>query len=219
MQGSLIFPIVRTGLLRNLEEICGTGTYVARPHMFITCAHLSEEYPGASYRAALDPENLVNQTAIEWLCMAPEVDLAVGITSDGPLGNVEIGSTPMLGERVSGKGFQGGTFREPDGEYTFVSRSMGSVAGNVTMHIPRLNVQAQGPFRAKSFPALVTDMVLPNGFSGGPILNEGHELVGVHSNMNTDRQLTGVGQAVSVSVTIARVQEILASAVALYDQR
>lgn len=196
-----IFPVVRTIEQAPLEEVAGTGFFVAG-HLFVTCAHIIEADPTAQYKAAINPSDLRQLREIEWVRIAHDFDIALGRVlhaEDHP--ELAFSQRDLaIGERTAIRGFAGGLYREQDGTYIRTVAEAASIEGPCVRRIPIYNIPHIPPYAPKSFPAIVTRPAGVGGMSGSPLLDEDGSVVGVYSNNSPDPNITLLGDPVAVSV-------------------
>lgn len=178
-------------------EYCGAGFFISGDGYFLTAAHIFEKDPKAPYFAILDPEKPDELCPIEIVMQSPQQDCVLGRIKRATGEFLELaGDLPAPGSAIIAVGYGGRNGN---------ALRIGNVSGRYLGDILELNIPTKSPFSAKSFPAIVTAPSLPEGYSGGPILNEVLKVVGLHSNNNEDEKLLRAiksSKPVAVSVSL-----------------
>jgi hypothetical protein len=203
-----IFPIIRSGYLGQFEDICGTGFLISPSGYFLTCFHLFEEYPDATYSASLQPADLTAQSPISRVVWSAGYDWLVGNISGGrrtaPFMLAEGLPPPHTSINISG--YRGGVFRDASGSYRARSSKLRTYRGRYISYCNEFNIPRTWEtikFSAKRFPAILSSVAVPSGFSGGPVSNPNGRVIGIHSciSTNSDPQFNeGHSFAVNVSM-------------------
>jgi Trypsin-like peptidase domain len=179
-------------VLDALQEICGTGFLISSSGYFLTCAHLVEIYPSAIYSAALNPLNLEVLTPINFLSGSIRNDVIIGQLKNPADAPVLLASECCSDKNapIHSIGYVGGTFREPNGELNFRAREADKVCGTFIGYSESYTIAAGARFSEKNFPAVLSQPALPSGFSGAPVFDRSNRVIALHSNTNSDAQLT-----------------------------
>lgn len=205
-----VFPIIRRRGL--FEEICGTGCFAGPDGLVLTCSHLRESAPEASYLLSLQPYDLKELIEIHWLVIDTDLDLAIGHIGDG----VDTPCLPLPAEWKSEPGtatlvpgFRYLTYRDLHGGYSHAGAALEIISGTYLRHFNEVTVPAGPRYASKTMPVIVTTPSLVPGFSGAPVLNASGELIGVHSN---SAQSSASSESVALSVRLDAIADMIKAA-------
>jgi hypothetical protein len=184
---SAIFPIIRSSRINQIEEICGTGFLISSKGHFFTCSHVIGPGTRVTYSAGIDPSNLRIRASIELTYRSSKKDIFFGKLSSyrgTPLSLVA--RAPKLGSLLRVDGYAGALIRSLNG-VSIINSVQGPNEIEATcieiVHKCKIPQETYDntTFPSRKFSALISSGSVPDGYSGGPVLDATGKVVALHS--------------------------------------
>ncbi len=178
-------------------DYCGSAFFVSTDGHFFTAAHIFEKEPRCNYFAAPNPANLDLIVSVKVIAMSYSEDVALCKVDSRP------DNYYVLASDLPRQGSKAYAFGYAKAARVGVTGRVDKIECEYLGDVRPFEIAAQPPFSAKVFPAVVTFPVLPEGFSGGPILDYAGHVIGLHSNNCHDADFLGaVGKEEPVAVSV-----------------